>query len=105
MLELVIAGDLNRYNSLWGGDYITEIARQGEAQLIINLIEELDLQSLLPRSTPTYEKARHESTIDLVLTSPRLADERVKYDIWPHAYGSDYNAIYTTFDLDFKTIE
>lgn len=34
-LELVVAGDFNRHDTLWGGDHIALSARQGEAWPII----------------------------------------------------------------------
>ena len=68
-IELVIAGDFNRHDQLWGGDGIATTVRQGEAADIIHLLYEFDLQSLLPRGTITFEAYQGESTIDLCLTT------------------------------------
>ena len=46
VVELVIAGDFNRHDQLWGGDDVS-LGRQGEADQIINLMSDLALSSLL----------------------------------------------------------
>jgi hypothetical protein len=42
-VELVIAGDFNRHDQLWGGDHVVEDSRQGEAGAIITLMQDLEL--------------------------------------------------------------
>lgn len=80
-LELVITGDFNRWDSLWGGNSLASHPRQGEGQLLIDLMSDLDLQLLLPRGTVTYTGATRNgftsSTIDLIFSTPRLAEERL----------------------------
>lgn len=46
-LELVITGDFNRWDLLWGGNSLASHTRQGEGQLLIDLMSDLDLQLLL----------------------------------------------------------
>ena len=46
VVEVVIAGDFNQHDYLWGGDDISP-ERQGEADQIINLMSEYALSSLL----------------------------------------------------------
>lgn len=57
------------------------LGRQGEADLIIDLINEFALSSLLKRGTKTWQGGGHsgdcESTIDLVLASENLTDSMV----------------------------
>jgi hypothetical protein len=60
-VEVVIAGDFNRHDQLWGGD--VSLARQGEADRIIDLMSEFGLSSLLPRGTKTWQDKNHETTI------------------------------------------
>src|ERR1700722_440036 len=48
--DVVLAGDFNRHDQLWGGNDVT---RQGEADPIIDLMAEVGLRSLLPRGTIT----------------------------------------------------
>jgi len=71
--DIIVAGDFNRYDQLWGGDDVSPL-RQGERDLIINLMDEYSLCSLLPRGTKTWQSGDTESTIDLVLASAELAD-------------------------------
>ena len=47
--ELIVTGDFNRHDQLWGGDEIGATPRQGEAQEILDLMDDLDLHLLLPR--------------------------------------------------------
>jgi hypothetical protein len=51
-VDVVIAGDFNRHDQLWGGDEISP-HRQGEADPIIGLMSDWSLQSLLRRGTKT----------------------------------------------------
>jgi len=71
--DIILAGDFNRHDQLWGGDDISP-SRQGEGDLIVNLMEEYSLCSLLPRGTKIWQSGTMESTIDLVLASAELAD-------------------------------
>ena len=52
--DVILAGDFNRHDQLWGGDDVSPI-RQGEGDLIINLMDEHSLCSLLPRGTKTWQ--------------------------------------------------
>jgi len=52
VVEVVVVGDFNRHDQLWGGDDVS-VERQGEADPIIDLMNELALSSLLPRGTKT----------------------------------------------------
>ncbi|KAJ3454196.1 hypothetical protein MRS44_018090 [Fusarium solani] len=96
--DVILAGDFNRHDQLWGGDEVTG-RRQGEASPIIDLMDEHGLLSLLPRGTKTWEGPGGESTIDLMLASAELADEMVHCGIHPTEHGSDHRAIETEFDL------
>ncbi|XP_044714706.1 endonuclease-reverse transcriptase domain-containing protein [Hirsutella rhossiliensis] len=87
--DFVVAGDFNRHDLLWGGDEVTA-RRQGEAQSIIDLINDCGLCSLLPRGTKTWQGRDSESTIDLVLALAELADEMVICNIYPMEHGSDH---------------
>jgi exonuclease III len=96
--DVVLAGDFNRHDQLWGGDNVS-LLRQGERDRIVNLIDEHSLCSLLPRGTKTWQSGNAESTINLVLASAELADQLLKCRIHPCDHGSDYRAIETTFDI------
>ena len=52
VVEIMIVGDFNRHDQLGGGDEVS-LGRQGEADLIIDLMDEFALSSLLKRGTKT----------------------------------------------------
>ena len=101
--ELIIAGDFNRHDQLWGGDEVDSSVRQGEAAAIIEMMDDLDLQSLLPRGTKTYEGRAGESTIDLILATAELVASRVMCQPYQTEHRSDHLAISTTFALKVET--
>ena len=65
-------GDFHRHDQLWEGDHVSS-GRQGEADPVINLMNEFALSSLLERGTKTWygvgQSGDCESTIDLRLVS------------------------------------
>ena len=97
-VDVVLAGDFNRHDQLWGGDDVAW-ERQGEADPIIDLMSDHALRSLLPRGTKTWQRGNHESTIDLILVSEELAMSVVKCTTHTTEHGSDHRAIETTFDV------
>jgi hypothetical protein len=101
VVEILIVGDFNRHDQLWGGDDVS-LGRQGEADPIIDLVNEFALSSLLKRGTKTWhgggQSGDCESTIDLVLASENLKDSMVKCAIHGTEHGSDHHAIETVFD-------
>ncbi|KAJ5264436.1 hypothetical protein N7505_007229 [Penicillium chrysogenum] len=102
VVEIMITGDFNRHDQLWGGDDVS-LSRQGEADPIIDLMNEFALSSLLKRGTKTWHGGGHsgdcESTIDLVLASENLTDSMIKCAILGTDHGSDHDAIETVFDV------
>lgn len=78
------------------------LGRQGEADPIIDLMNEFALSSLLERGTKTWhgggQSGDCESNIDLVLASENLTDSMVKCAIHGTEHGSDHRAIETVFD-------
>ncbi|KAB2568601.1 putative RNA-directed DNA polymerase from transposon BS [Lasiodiplodia theobromae] len=100
VLELLICGDFNRHDQLWGGDQVYSSLRNGEGAPIIDFMEDFHLQSLLPRGTVTYESAGQSSTIDLILASPRLTEEMSDCSPASTAYGHDHLAVEAHFEID-----
>ena len=78
--DVILVGDFNRHNQLWGGNHVSP-ARQGEADPIIEFMVDYSLQSLLPRGTKTWQRGDIESTIDLALASEALASTLVSCKI------------------------
>lgn len=97
-VDVILTGDFNRHDQLWGGDDVSQ-ERQGEADPIIDLMSDNALRSLLPRGTKTWQRGSCETTIDLVLASEELASTMVKCVIHTTEHGSDHRAIETTFDV------
>jgi hypothetical protein len=79
--------------------------RQGEADPIIDLMNEFDLMSLLPRGTKIWSGGDFETTVDLVLASSDLASSMVKCMIHGTEHGSDYHAIETEFDISIPVLQ
>jgi hypothetical protein len=98
-IGIILAGDFNRHDQLWGGNDIIPI-RQGEADPIIDLMNEFSLLSLLPRGTKTWQQGDQESTIDLILASEELASSTIQCRLHGTEYGSDHRAIKTVFDIE-----
>jgi exonuclease III len=97
VVDVVLAGDFNQHDQLWGGEDVTMV-RQGEADPIIDLMIEHALSSLLPRGTKTWQGGDYETTIDLVLASKELADAVTRCAIYATEHGSDHRTIETVFD-------
>jgi hypothetical protein len=96
--DVILVGDFNQHDQLWGGDDVSP-TRQGEADLLIDFMSEHSLQSLLPRGTKTWQEGDTETTIDLVLASTELAEEVMRCGIHQNEHGSDHRAIETAFDV------
>ncbi|EED15560.1 hypothetical protein TSTA_049980 [Talaromyces stipitatus ATCC 10500] len=61
--DMLIIGDFNKHDQLWGGDKISS-ARQGEADNLIDYMSENSLHSLLPRGTKTCTSINRASRRD-----------------------------------------
>ena len=81
------------------------VERQGEADPIIDLMNEYCLSSLLPRGTKTWSSGSHETTIDLMLASGDMRDAVVKCTTMDTEHGSDHQTIDTVFDISTPPAE
>lgn len=99
--EIIIAGDFNRHDQLWGGDRVGEQSWQGEGEPIISFMQQNHLQLLLPRGTPTFERqdGSGTSTIDLIMTTEEMAGQMIQCNTDTSDYGSDHRAIQTEFHM------
>ncbi len=102
-LELILTGDLNYWDILWGSDKITSYSRQDESQLIVNFMANLDLQLLFSQRTITYTGATRlgnaASTIDSIFSSTCLAEDRILCTNLDIDHGSDHAAIQIVFTM------
>lgn len=96
-LDVLIVGDFNRHDHLWGEDNVSEV-RQGEAEPIVDMMARFRLQSMLPRGTPTWQRGSQQSTIDLVLAGGELPNLLRKCDIYEIEHGSEHRAISSQFE-------
>ena len=98
-LEIVVAGDFNRHDALWGDERVSEES-QGAAEPIIEMMGEQGLISLLKSGIITRDQGGDESTIDLMLASQGLANFVIFCKIHDSDHGSDHLAIETRFNLE-----
>lgn len=94
----IVLGDFNLHHPLWAGTQYQHV--DSEATELIDLMDEHELDQLLPRGTITYEKKEAKTTIDLIWASHALSDRLIrcadKREWW---YGADHVPILTQFDL------
>src|SRR5271168_4707721 len=83
---------------MWGGNDVSS-ERQGEADPIIEFMDDYSLNSLLPRGTKTWQSGNRETTIDLMPASEELASTVLRCAIHETEHGSDHRAIETSFDV------
>ncbi|KAI3281822.1 hypothetical protein DTO002I6_9659 [Penicillium roqueforti] len=104
VVDTLIVGDFNRHDQLWGGDEVS-VGSQGEANPIIDFMNEFALSSLLKRGTKTWhgggKSGGCESTIDL-LASENLTDSMTKCALLKTDDGSDHCAIESVFDAQWS---
>ncbi|KDN61464.1 hypothetical protein CSUB01_11710 [Colletotrichum sublineola] len=98
VVDVVLTGDFNRHDQLWGGDDVST-NRQGEADPIIELMSDFSLSSLLPRGTKTWHKNDAATTIDLSIASEELARMMIRCAVHETDHGSDHRAIETAFEI------
>jgi ribonuclease HI len=98
-LEVFIAGDFNRHDTIWGGNEVATEQRQGEGSRILDFIEENNLQLLTQRGVATWERNGSASTIDLTMVSERLFYDRNTCQLFENEYGSDHRAIHTAIGM------
>jgi ribonuclease HI/exonuclease III len=91
--ELIVGGDFNRHDPLWGGDGV----QHGEGNDILNFMRHLSLQIANARGVATHESG---TTIDLTLLSSTLWEELEEWTIWPTHYGSDHEALHMVLTIE-----
>jgi ribonuclease HI/exonuclease III len=101
--QIIIAGDFNRHNELWGGPTVNP-SRQHEAEPILDMIGELQLWSALPQGTPTFRNwgSNHYTTIDLMLISSSLQPRIQACQTYSTDHGSDHTAIFLTLNYQIS---
>lgn len=64
------------------------------------MIEDLELNTLLPKRTIIWENTTNQSTLKLILTSDFLVEIHLKCQIHQIEHKSDYQVIPTKLDID-----
>ena len=95
---MIIAGDLNRHDILWGGDAVSD-ERQGEAEPIIEMMSEQGLLSLLKSGTVTRNQGGDKLTINVIFATQLLTNSMIWCKIHGTNHGSNYYVIKSSFDL------
>ena len=101
-LDVIVAGDFNRHDILWGGTAVSD-ERQGEAEPIIEMMGTQRLINLLKCGAITRDRGGDASTIDLVLVSHGLANSMIYCQFNDTDYGSDHPAIVSSFNIEIST--
>ena len=99
---MIVAGDFNRHDILWGGTAVSD-ERQGEAEPIIKMMGTQGLISSLKCGIIIRDQGGDTSTINLVLISQGLANSIIYCKINDTDYGSDHLAIVSSFDIKILT--
>jgi len=100
--EQIILGDFNLHHEYWGG--ATVRARDPESDDLINLIEEFELDNMLPTGTITYDDKNAQSCIDLCYGTESVVSRVVRCGVDMYMdHNSDHLPITTT--LDYRTID
>ena len=96
---IIIAGDFNVHHPVWNPEGYTR--HDEEADALIEMMAELNLNLLLPPGTITYPNAK--TTIDLVWADDHTSHRVIKCQIAKdHDHGSDHLPIQTIIDLRTK---
>lgn len=98
-IHIIITGDFNRHNELWGGSHANP-HRSREAEPILGFISEFQLWSALPQGTPMFRNwgTNQWSIIDLVLISNKLQQRLQACMTHDIDHGSDHSAISLTLN-------
>lgn len=93
--KLLVCGDFNRYDQLWGRNKVSKMPQQGEGAKIIDFMMENNLHLLLSQGTPVYKSFNgvNSSTINLSLASKNLTNLLTECKILLTEYGFDHRAI------------
>lgn len=102
-LEILIAGDFNRHDPLWGGTRVASSQQGlGSADDLLTFLLRWGLESMIPAGTITFENLGGvgESTVDLCLCTAPLSDRLIRSGIFTSDHGSDHKPILTELQLD-----
>ena len=104
-VHLMLNGDYNRHDPLWGGPS-TRLYHGTSGDQIITFMQEQSIQNIVPQGTITYEHraGTGDSTIDLFLCSDVLVHRLSKCGIFTIDHGTDHKPIFTEFDVQMSIL-
>ena len=95
--SIIYLGDFNLHHLEWGGDHVNADVRAEELLQTVNL---LSLELLLPPGTVTYKRGSTRTTIDLAFSTPQLTQRLLACQVrkeW--GSGVDHYPIHLKFDV------
>ncbi|EDN04466.1 predicted protein [Histoplasma mississippiense (nom. inval.)] len=69
----IVVGDFNLHHPLWGG---TRSDQDAEAEELVSLMADQQLELLIPPGTATYDEHDRQTTIDLALGTPWIHERK-----------------------------
>ncbi len=73
--EQIVIGDFNLHHPSWGG---ADVQADQEADELILLTKEFEMEQVLPRGTMTWRRIESHSTIDLIFMTPLLRESLIQ---------------------------
>ena len=96
---VIVGGDFNSHHPVWNP--LSYTRHDEDANALVDMMAELDLQLLLPPGTVTYPNAG--TTIDLIWGSNKVANRIITCWIAEqHDHGSDHLPIETTIAMQME---
>lgn len=92
----LVVGDFNLHHSTWGG---LEVEGDREAKQLLTVMDERQLSLLLPQGSVTWRSGELQSTINLSLGTPTVAQRLVSCGVLEENHDSDHYPILTTLLL------
>lgn len=98
--EQIVLGDFNLHHRFWGGSRVRH--EEQEAKDLLEIMENLDMTSMLEPGIITYEEGNGRSTIDLCWTTLGMVD-RIIQSIVDRSMDHDSDHLPISILLDIRT--
>ena len=87
--EYIVWGNFNLHHPVW--ENVNILTTNPNSKNLLRVVENHDLKLLLRKGTINYEKAGHQSIIDLVFVLSFILESLISYKVAKKIdYGSDY---------------
>ncbi len=99
--EHILLGDFNLYHPNWNNP--SRFTYHKEADEVITMTMNRDIELLLPKGTVTWKARRCESTVDLIFATPEVAASVHRCQVVPELrHSSNHLPILTEFGLHME---